>query len=93
MAKGSQNGKSNNPNGREKGSKNVKTKQWELLGEFITDSGAKKFVEEVNKLEGVDYINAYSKVLSYFKPQLARTEIKADIGIDKKDISGVFPKE
>lgn len=64
--------------GKAKGSKNERTKQWEQLGDFITQEGAVKFVEETKKLEGLDYVNAYSKIISYFKPQLNRTEIKEE---------------
>ena len=70
---GLQKGQTNNKNGKPKGTKHLKTQQWEKLGEFIIGEGAEKFIEEIKMLDDVDYINAFTKVLSYFKPQLART--------------------
>lgn len=69
--------------GRPKGSKNVKTQQWEGLGDYITRIGADKFLYELQILEGKEYIDMYTKILEYFKPKLARKE---HVGKGGKDL-------
>ena len=59
----------NHGKGRSAGSKNTKTQMWDELGETLVTTGATKFLEELNKLEGEAYLNMYVKVLSYFKPK------------------------
>lgn len=70
--------KKGNP-GRKKGSKSEKTKQWEVLGESIMNEHTERFNEELNKLQGKDFIQAYTQVLEYFKPKLQRTELKGEL--------------
>ncbi|MEQ8520257.1 MAG: hypothetical protein RID05_07600 [Cytophagales bacterium] len=69
-------GNINNPNGRPKGSKNKKTKQWEVLQESILERHTQKFNETLDSLEGMDFIETYLKVLSYFKPKMKAVEQK-----------------
>lgn len=64
-----------NPNGRPKGSVNERTKGWELLKETITTGLTDKFMEEMDKLDGIQYINAYLATMEYFKPKLSRSEV------------------
>jgi len=66
---------------RHKGSLNEKTKAWNKLGLFITDTGAKKAMNIIDKLEGEEYLNAYYKLLSFFKPKLQSTSLTSDEGI------------
>jgi hypothetical protein len=70
MAKGSQNGVSNNPHGKPKGTKAKRTKQWEQLGEFITQAGAERAVKVLNNLPDEDFLDQYGKLLGYFKPKI-----------------------
>ena len=57
-----------------KGSKAKKTLQWEALGEAIRNEHTEKFNQELAKLEGKDFIQAYSNVLEYFEPKKQRIE-------------------
>ena len=68
--------------GRKKGSKSSKTKQWEQLGEHLTTTGATRFLKELDKLEGAEYLNIYVKLLSFFKPKIKQVE--AAVGDDYK---------
>lgn len=81
-------GKTNNPNGRLKGSKNERTKQWEVLAESIVGEHADGF----NNLMRDLYLNAkagdkfayelytrnYLQAVEYFKPKQARVTHAGD---------------
>lgn len=76
-------GQTNNKDGRPKGTKNVKTAQWEALAESITTTQAEKFSEYMNELwSSADPKNRnqaaelYLKTLEYFKPKYSRVESK-----------------
>jgi len=71
MAKGSQNGISNNPKGKPKGTKAKRTIQWEQLGEFITQSGAERAVKVLKSLQDDEFLDQYNKLLNYFKPKIS----------------------
>lgn len=79
--------------GRPKGAKGKKTETLEAVGldtwrsiqEFITTEGAEKWIEEIRQLDGKEYIQAYTTMLEYFKPKLARTEVQAEVKAETKD--------
>lgn len=64
-----------------------KEEMWEKLGRTITGIHAKRFNEELTKLEGKDYIQAYIQVLEFFAPKLARKEIKHSLTDDERIIT------
>lgn len=69
-------GRTNNPKGRPKGSKNERTKQWAELADVITEKHTEEFncfLSELWKGDANDRLTAahlYLKVLSYFKPKI-----------------------
>ena len=67
-----------NPNGRPKGTKNVKTQQWEAIGEFLSQQGAERMLEYLYSCDPKEYSETYLRILEYFKPKLARTEQKTE---------------
>ncbi len=69
-------GKSNNPKGKPKGVKNKRTVEWEQLGGFITDEGAKKVMSYLKTLEGEELFSKYERLLNYFKPRMAQSQIE-----------------
>ncbi len=69
-------GKSGNKDGRPKGAKSKRTLEWEQLGEFLTDKGAKRAMEVLNNLDDADYLDQYGKLLNYFKPRMAQSQIE-----------------
>lgn len=71
-------GHSGNDNGRPKGAKNERTKEWEAFSTYCLTGGLKKFKEELEKLNGKDYITAFNNLLEYHAPKLARSEIKVE---------------
>ena len=71
-------GVSGNPKGKPKGAVSLKTQGWELLKESITSGLTDKFMQEMSKLDGQQYINAYLNVLEFFRPRLSRTESKVE---------------
>ena len=69
------NAPSNNPEGRPAGSKNRRTVEWEQLGGFITEAGAKRVMEYLNAIEDdEEFFNKYERLLNYFKPKMATTQ-------------------
>lgn len=58
------------------GGKHEKTKQWEELGEAIRTTHCDRFNSILAGLEDDKFIDRYLQVLEYFKPKLARTEVK-----------------
>lgn len=69
-----QKGEVRNPKGKPKGALSAKRKAWELIGESLMNECADKFMEEMNKLEGTAYINAYLNILEFWRPRLSRSE-------------------
>ncbi len=75
-------GQSGNPNGKPKGAKSEKTKQWEELHESIVGVHADKFnsilqqwADSYDPDEQAQFVDAYMKILEYFKPKQARQTI------------------
>ena len=66
--------KGNKLGGRTEGAKNKKTAQWEAFAEYCVNGGLKRFEQELNSLEGKDYVNSFLNLLEYHKPKLQRTE-------------------
>jgi|14BtaG_2_1085337.scaffolds.fasta_scaffold77237_2 hypothetical protein len=67
-------GQSGNPSGRPKGSKSPHAMQWERLSSAIVGIHADRFNQELQGLEGKDFIDAYTKILKWFKPTLTSIE-------------------
>ena len=78
-------GKSGNPAGREKGSINEKTKIWNEIGEVLSGATLEIYMSNLKylmisedakiKAEGM---KRYETILEFFKPKLARTEVKQE---------------
>jgi len=62
-------GRTNNPLGRRKGSKNERTKAWEHLGDFLTEEGAIRAKEIIMKSKDEQFMAHYMHLLQYFKPK------------------------
>lgn len=72
--------------GRPKGSVNVKNQQWDSIGEFLSQQGAERMLEYLQKTDPDKYADTYLKILEYFKPKLARTESKISGVVEVKPI-------
>lgn len=75
MASGPGKGKTNNPKGKPPGTKNERTKQWEELGKALVDRHAERANRVLDNLEDDKFIDQFGKLLEYFKPKLARSEV------------------
>lgn len=64
--------------GSRKGIPNKKTAQWETFSEYCLNGGLERFEHELNTLEGKDFVNAFTTLLEFHKPKLARTTIVGD---------------
>jgi hypothetical protein len=74
MPRGPGKGKTNNPNGRPKGAKNVRSVEWENLGSFITSAGAKRATEILVKLPDDQFLPQFERLLQYFKPRMKQVD-------------------
>ena len=43
------------------------------------NGGLEKFQQEMDKLEGKDYVNAFLNQLEFHKPKLGRTEVRHEV--------------
>ena len=67
-------GEVRNPEGRAAGTKIRKTKQWEVLHEHISGVHTERFNRAMKQLPDKEFIDAYLRILEYFKPRLQRAE-------------------
>ena len=68
--------------GRTKGVVNKRTEQWETFSKYCLEGGLAKFERELNTLEGKEFVNAFTLLLEFHKPKLARTETKVEGQVD-----------
>ena len=64
--------------GIKKGEKQKKTLAWEAIGEYIVNEGAERLIDILAKSNDKEFIYNYTTLLEYFKPKLARSEIKGE---------------
>lgn len=64
--------------GKPKGALSRKTHQWNMLSEAITTQHTDRFNRVLFELDDKDFLEAYLKVLEYFKPKLSRAEVKQE---------------
>ena len=56
------------------GAKNKHTLERELLVEHLTNGGMQRLMVELEKLEGLQYVTAYTRILEFFMPKLKRID-------------------
>jgi len=88
------NGQSGNPNGRPKGSVSEKAKVFNEIREYLKEGGGMaKFVKELDKLEGEEYVNKMLQLMEFVIPKQARITAVYEgdlptitiIGVDKSE--------
>lgn len=72
--------------GRKPGSKNEKTVQWEELGNALLTRHSGRANQILEECDDETFMENYTKLLEYFKPKQARTEIKQD-GVQEVNIT------
>ena len=68
------------------GAKNVKTLEWEAFGRRLLEVGLPRAMVIMETCEDVEFMDNFQKLLEYFKPKLARTEVTGKDGVE------LFPK-
>lgn len=66
------------------GNKNAKTLQWELMGEYLTDAGIKRYKELMENANAEDFPKLFMQLIEFFKPKLARKELSGEVTIKTK---------
>jgi ribosomal protein L19E len=66
--------------GRPKGAKNTRTEQWQKFSDYMMIQGLQRFEEELNKLEGKQYVDTVVSLMEFFQPKLSRTELTGEDG-------------
>lgn len=84
----------NNPEGRPLGSRNEKSKQWDILAEAITGRHTERFNRVLDNLPDEDFLKAYILVIGYFRPKLAAQQVNVNNSLTmeqhKELISSLF---
>jgi len=73
--------------GAKRGQTYQKLKQWEQLGDFLTDAGAKRAMDILNDLPDDEYLDQFGKLLNYFKPRMQSTQL--DANVTERVITGI----
>ena len=68
-------GRTNNPKGREVGSKNVRTLEWERIKDTFLSVHTARANRILATMDDDKFMDAYLKLLEYFKPKMSRAEI------------------
>jgi hypothetical protein len=68
--------------GSRKGVPNKKTEQWETFAEYCLNGGLERFQKELNSLKGKQYVDAFTALLEYHKPKLARSDVNHSGKVD-----------
>jgi hypothetical protein len=71
-------GVSGNPLGKPKGVVSHKRLVLENFVNIIVEEGTERFNQELNSLEGKDFVQSYLTLLEYARPKLARTTLEGD---------------
>ena len=79
--------------GRRKGSRNKRTVDWEMFREHALTGGLEKFIREMKKLRGKNYVHYFVQMLEFHKPKLSRTTIKEVQTRPKLDLSKLTDDE
>lgn len=68
-------GRTGNPNGRTVGTKNRKTIEWEIIKDSFMTTHTARFNRIMASADDDKFAEYYLKLLEYFKPKLARSEV------------------
>ena len=49
---------------------------WDSLQNYLTTNGVDKFISTLHSMKGRNFTFAYLQAIEFFKPKLARTEVK-----------------
>ena len=71
--------KGDNKKRRQKGDRNKKTLILETFCNNIIEGGIDRFNEELSKLKGKEYVNAYIDLLSFVKPKLKAIDVQGTL--------------
>ena len=73
-------GRTNNAKGKPKGIKSARILQWEALGEALISKHSERANRILDDCDDDVFFDNYTKLLEYFRPKLARTELTGNDG-------------
>lgn len=68
-------GKTNNPNGRPKGSTSLKVIQWQKTGKELITGGLERAAQIMSDADDDKYMEYFFKLIEYYKPKLQRSDV------------------
>ena len=68
--------------GRPVGSKSSRTIAWERLGQHFTGKFARRAIRIMSKMDDKEFMQAYEKMLKYFRPSLQSVQADMSIGLN-----------
>lgn len=71
-------GQSGNPKGKEPGTKNARTEQWEALGQALVSKHAGRANEIMEDCDDETFMDNFHKLLEYFKPKQQKVTATVD---------------
>ena len=78
--------------GMKKGQKTAKVQAWERLGDLITGALTEDVMAYIQKLPDDEKLEAYLKLLDYFKPRMQRSESKTDLNVNVIEMPQIIIK-
>jgi len=64
--------------GKTKGTQNKKTLILDSFAQTVVEGGMEKFLDELMKLKGSQFVFAYMTLFEYVKPKLSRVDAKTE---------------
>jgi len=57
----------------------AKDQAWDDLQDYITNAGAKKFIQVLKRSDDADFVRHYTKLIEFFKPKLQKIDQNTNV--------------
>lgn len=84
-------GTSGNPSGKPKGASTKKTERLKMLMDSALEKGWPRYLTELNKLQGIDYVQEYMRMAEFRVPKQMRVDsTQVNVNLDKEQAPEYF---